>query len=87
MSIEAEQMYREWIRDNGPVTPMTVVDLISWVLIQARQRDATGYRHITHTDREDLAKLGYELHQDGGYHQRSQSHAAQLGDGITPPAT
>ncbi len=69
--IEAEQMYREWIRANGPVTPMTVVDLISWVLIQARRHDADGYRHITHTDREDLAALGYELHQDGGYHKRS----------------
>jgi hypothetical protein len=73
MSIEAEQMYREWIRLNGPLTPMTVVDLISWVITQARRHEAEGHRHITITDRDDLTQLGYELHQDGGYHRRAES--------------
>jgi hypothetical protein len=72
MSVEAEALYRQWILDNGPLTPMTVVDMISWVLAQARRHDSAGHRHIEHTDREDLAKLGYELHQDGGYHRRSE---------------
>lgn len=69
--IEAESLYAEWIEDNGPVTPMTVVDLISWVLMHERRHDRAGHRQVTITDREDLARLGYELHSDGGYHRRS----------------
>jgi hypothetical protein len=73
MSIEGERIYSEWAEITGhSISPSSMgTELVDWVL--SHGRDATGYRHITHTDREDLARLGYELHPDGGYHRRSSS--------------
>ena len=68
MSIEAEDLYREWIAANGPVTPMTVVDLIEWVLAKAKHVERHGYHHQMVTDTDYLTKLGYIQTRDGSWH-------------------
>ena len=65
MSVEAEALYRQWIAEHGPLTPMTVVDLISWVLTQARRHESEGHRQTTLTDESYLLKLGYVQTRDG----------------------
>lgn len=64
---DAERLYAQWCQLNGPVTPMTVVDLISWVLMDERRRDTTGHRQETITDESYLLKLGY-VQERGGWH-------------------
>jgi hypothetical protein len=65
--IEAEDLYAEWIRANGPVTPMTVVELIGWVLVKARHYETAGHRQTLLTDEAYLLKLGY-VQERGGWH-------------------
>lgn len=68
MSIEAETLYAQWLRDNGPLTPMAVVDLISWVLAHERRHVRDGHSQITITDEAYLLKLGYRQERDGSWH-------------------
>jgi hypothetical protein len=62
---EAEMLYAQWIKENGPLTPMTVVEMISWVLLQPRRHETEGHRHTAITDESYLLKLGYVHHRDG----------------------
>lgn len=86
MSIEAERIYDAWSDATGQMfAPSSMaIELIDWTLTQAKRHEAEGHRHITHTDREDLARLGYELHQDGGYHQRLSDPLRLIGGTDTP---
>lgn len=68
MSVEAEMLIAEWMQEHGPITPMTAVDLISWVLAHERRHETAGHRQTCITDEGYLIKLGYRQERDGSWH-------------------